>query len=164
MVRAFLFAADVALIDQVLLIRDVETDPTTIKDPEVIIRAESTPGAADGLPTYTHHGWRYMTADPVRRKLAIAIGAPCNVPGIGAGGVFDCASELPANNVSLRESRLPACLPCLPCLPALPTLPALPACLPCLTALPACHLTLRNTHSLTLNRWRRTIVLHSSRC
>ena len=44
---------------------------------------------------------RYLTADPSRRKLAIAIGAPCNVPGMGTGGVNDCSSELPDNNYPL---------------------------------------------------------------
>jgi glucose/arabinose dehydrogenase len=83
----------VALIDQVLMIRDVETDPTTIKEPEQILGPESFEGAGDGLPTYTHHGWRYIAVDAVNRRLAVAVGAPCNVPGMGSGGINDCANQ-----------------------------------------------------------------------
>jgi hypothetical protein len=49
----------VAMIDRICVIRDVDTDPTTIKDCVQILGPESSEGAADGLPTYTHHGWRY---------------------------------------------------------------------------------------------------------
>lgn len=85
----------VALIDRICVIRNVDTDPTTIKPCEVILGPESFEGAADGLPTYTHHGWRYLTADPVNKKLAVAIGAPCNVPWTAgsSGGVEDCANQ-----------------------------------------------------------------------
>ena len=48
----------VAMIDRICVIRDVDTDPTTIKDCVQILGPESFEGAADGLPTYTHHGWR----------------------------------------------------------------------------------------------------------
>lgn len=85
----------VAMIDRICVIRDVDTDPTTIKDCVQILGPESSEGAADGLPTYTHHGWRYLTADPVTQTLAVAIGAPCNVPWTSgsSGGVADCANQ-----------------------------------------------------------------------
>ena len=62
----------------------MKVDPTTIKVPELVLGPETSPGAGDGLPTYTYHGWRYLTGNPATGELAIAIGAPCNVPWTGS--------------------------------------------------------------------------------
>ena len=85
----------IALIDRVLMIRDVEVDPTTIKVPELVLGPETSPGAGDGLPAYNHHGWRYLTGNPATGELAIAIGAPCNVPWTGSSdpGIEDCGNQ-----------------------------------------------------------------------
>ena len=131
----------IALIDRIYVIRDVDTDPTTIKTPVLVLGAsaarqqsrpltgrtreggeqhhgdessvrathagpESSEGAGDGLPTYTHHGWRYLTADPVNNKLAVAIGAPCNVPWREGttGGVENCANQGASNPFPLLST------------------------------------------------------------
>ena len=62
----------VALIDRVLVYRNIEADLTAPHVAEVVI----APGT---LPTSTWHGWRYMRAGPDGR-LYLAIGSPCNVP------------------------------------------------------------------------------------
>ena len=54
----------VAMVDRICVIRDVDTDPTTIKPCLMILGPESSEGAADGLPTYQHHGWRYAPSPP----------------------------------------------------------------------------------------------------
>lgn len=86
----------IAEIERVVVIRDVQVDPTTIKVPVEVLGPESSPGAADGLPSYLHHGWRYLTSNPETGQLAIAIGAPCNVPWTGNPdpGIDDCGNQL----------------------------------------------------------------------
>jgi glucose/arabinose dehydrogenase len=92
---------DTQYASSVLVIRDVEIDPTNIKPLEVLIGPESSPGAADGLPLYTHHGWRAMAASPDGSEIAVAVGARAvPIP-------FWLPSVLPPCSHSLLISYLP---------------------------------------------------------
>eukprot|EP01051_Picozoa_sp_SAG22_P014621 SAG22_NODE_1802_length_3535_cov_2.147846_1_plen_619_part_00 len=83
----------VAQKDRILRYPQIEAGPPAdrrlIRQPQVLLRAESTPGAKDGLPQYSWHAWRYLTADAATDTLYVAVGAPCNVP--GDGEIKDCA-------------------------------------------------------------------------
>ena len=59
----------VAEIHQIHKFTDILPDPSQHKKPEIIY---------DDLPTYKHHGWRYINIGP-DNKLYTAIGIPCNI-------------------------------------------------------------------------------------
>lgn len=59
----------VATREQILRYPDIERRLQNPPKPEVI---------ADGFPTDSHHGWRYLAIGP-DQKLYVSVGAPCNV-------------------------------------------------------------------------------------
>ena len=83
-------------------IEEPAADRRRIRLPQVLLPPESAPGAGDGLPRYSWHAWRYLTADPVTNSLYIAVGAPCNVP--GDGELEGCAASPFATVAAVRPT------------------------------------------------------------
>jgi len=75
----------VALIDRVYRYDDIENHLEPREPSATII-------SPDRLPDDTWHGWRYLRA--ANDKLYLAVGAPCNIPGVRDDGV-DCLDGHP---------------------------------------------------------------------
>ncbi|GAC16042.1 PQQ-dependent sugar dehydrogenase [Aliiglaciecola lipolytica] len=59
----------VAAVSQVLKYKNIDKEYDNAPEPEVVL---------DGLPTETHHGWKYIDFGP-DGMLYVPVGAPCNI-------------------------------------------------------------------------------------
>jgi glucose/arabinose dehydrogenase len=86
----------VAQMDAVKKIQNVDDwlkNPKSLY-PVITNLIDSADDSLEGVPNTGWHGWRYMTANNATKKLYLAVGSPCNVPGNGealSGGLADCA-------------------------------------------------------------------------